>query len=153
VCSFTNSEPIAAVRWSLIPHLNGEILSPLQLIIAWIDPLAAADLPGQRDHLGDVDAKGAVAAGAQHAAVPDDIADLLEHPPVEPFPLFVKRADRMDKFVRGHIFWVPLVVLIHETALRAQAAAGADLEKQAHLFPVAVQQSLDILRISGCVAG
>jgi len=55
-----------------------------------IDPLVAAYLPGLRDHLGDVDAKGAVAAGAQHASFSDDIADLLQKPPVEPPPFFCK---------------------------------------------------------------
>ena len=54
-----------------------------------VNTLGPADFASKGDHLRDIDAKGAVAAGTQHTAVPDDITDFFEGSPIDLSPLFI----------------------------------------------------------------
>jgi hypothetical protein len=83
--------------------LISAVVSVLFFIIRSVNPLGTADFSSEGNHFGYIDAERAIAPGAEHASVKDDIPDFLQGLPVNLALLFIQLSNGIDEFMGRHV--------------------------------------------------
>jgi hypothetical protein len=114
-----------------------------------INTLRSADASGKGDHAREIDSNGTVAAATENAISPDDLLNPLQKMSVHR-PLFlIQLAQRLNRFVGGHVLRIPVVRREEEAAFRTETAMDTVRQKAFHLLFLLIQHSSDFFLIDG----